>query len=69
MIISYYYYKLYITSATFRRNGHDPQPDFSFFIFQTLQGITGLLLILIMSIIYVFASQGDELIVGRNRED
>ena len=27
--------------STFRKNGRDDQPSFSFFIFQTLQGITG----------------------------
>ena len=43
--------------STFRKNGRDEQPSFSFFIFQTLQGITGVMIIIVMSIIYVFASQ------------
>ena len=43
--------------STFRKNGLDEQPSFSFFIFQTLQGITGVMIIIVMSIIYVFASQ------------
>ena len=68
--------------STFRKNGRDKQPSFSFFIFQTLQGITGLvesnerlecwtvlpkrsswpiytgvMIIIVMSVIYVFASQ------------
>ena len=43
--------------STFRKNGRDEQPSFSFFIFQTLQGITGVMIIIVMSVIYVFASQ------------
>ena len=77
--------------STFRKNGRDDQPSFSFFIFQTLQGITGtvksesklkillqktpsrrwkfqletipwliskgVMIIIVMSVIYVFASQ------------